>query len=187
VPKDAEDLIFDKMIKPLITLNVEIVYTEYYQRGLEPFPECAPELFDWATGRLRQNAPKEFKATTARTCDNRFFGVVVRDFSKRRAMPPEAVDPLGRNLKPATIDFRDNDILNKAMLTTSGISALDVWVSPDRFEFDKKLEVQVNNKTYFKGKPDLTDLGPFLEDQRLRGDRKQVYWLRVPIGGRSSR
>ena len=26
------------------------------------------------------------------------------------------------------------------------------------------------------------DLEPFLEDLRLRGDRQQIYWLKVPVG-----
>ena len=57
-----------------------------------------------------------------------------------------------------------------------------IWVSPLTFEFSQRLEVQVNGRTFYKGEPDLTDLAPYLEDLRIRGDREQPYWLRVTIG-----
>ena len=63
----------------------------------------------------------------------------------------------------------------------TGIKQLDVWVSPKLIDFKKKLEVRINGKTYFKGLAKL-DLEPMLEDLRLRGDRQQLYWLKVPAG-----
>ena len=61
-----------------------------------------------------------------------------------------------------------------------GIKRLDVWVSPKLIDFKKRIEVRVNTKV-FKAvvKPDL---GQLLEDLRIRGDRQQIYWMKVPVG-----
>jgi len=48
-------------------------------------------------------------------------------------------------------------------------------------DFKRKLEVRINDRPRYKGSVKLT-LDPFLEDLRLRGDRQQVYWLKVPVG-----
>ena len=47
--------------------------------------------------------------------------------------------------------------------------------------FAKRFELRVNNRTVVKtqAKPDLL---PLLEDLRVRGDRQQVYWVKVPVG-----
>lgn len=176
------EVIFDQLVKPLITRNHDIIYTEYFRRGLEPLPEEAPSLFAWMASRKRDPAPREFSALAGRDCDVRFHGLVIRGFANRRALPPEAVDPDGKNLKPASVEYRANSLLNKLVVKTGGVTALDVWVSPAVLDFSKRLEVQVNGKTVYRGEPKRTELGPFLDDLRFRGDRKQVYWLRVPFG-----
>lgn len=176
-----DPLIFEKWAKPLIVRNHDLIYVKYFKRGLEPFPEEAPQVFDWMEGRRRDPAPKQFEAETARDCDVRFFGVVVREFAARRTVAPEAADPLGRNLRPAKVEFRANNVLNKLVVGTNGVNALDVWVNPETLTFDKRIEVQVNGRTAYRDTPSLTALEPFLEDLRLRGDRQQVYWMRVSV------
>ncbi len=174
-----DPIVFEQWAKPQIMHNSELIYVKYFRRGLEALPEEAPQVFDWMTGRRRDPSPKEFEAATARDCDVRFFGVVIREFSPRRTVAPEAADPLGRNLRAAKIEFRANNVLNKLVVDTSGVLALDVWVNPDTLEFDKRVEVQLNGKSIYRDVPKLDALEPFLEDLRIRGDRQQVYWLRV--------
>jgi len=43
--------------------------------------------------RRRDPYPKKFEAVTARASDNRFYGIVIREFQPGRAMAPEAVEP----------------------------------------------------------------------------------------------
>lgn len=177
-------LIFD-LGKDLISRNFDVTYVEYYRRGLEDLPEEAPAIFDWMSRRRRDPLPKQADAVTARTCDDRFYGVVVHDFAARRAIPPEAADPLGKGIKPATIEVRANALNNTLYVNTAGLRQFDVWVSPKLIDFSKRAEVRVNGKALFKGLPPA-DLEPYLEDLRIRGDRQQVYALRVPVnlGGR---
>jgi len=151
------------------------------RRGLEALPEEATPIFDWMDRRRRDPAPKEFEALAARDSDNRFYGVVIREFLPGRAVAPEAVEPFGKNLKPATIKVKTSRVTNLVRVQTEGVKRLDVWISPKLIDLKKRFEVRINNKTFFKGmaKPDLE---PFLEDLRLRGDRQQIYWLKVPVG-----
>ncbi len=186
----AEDpIVFEQWAKPLILRNHDVRYVKMYRRGLEPFPEEIPTIMQWASARVRMPAPKQWEAVAGRETDDRFFGVVIRDFVAKRTVGPEAADPMGRNINPAEIKLRANTVLNKLILETSGIAALDVWAGPTQVDFSKRVEIQVNGKSVFKAQPDLQEFAPFLDDLRLRGDRRQALWLKVPVnlGGRQPR
>src|SRR5262249_35976911 len=177
----SPDVIFNTA-KGLIAKNYDVTYVEYYRRGLEDLPEEAPRIFDWMDHHpARDPYPKKFEAVTARVCDDRFWGVVVREFAPGRALEADAVDELGKNLNPAAISYQASALSNLIKISSNGIRRLDVWVSPKVVDFSKRVEIRINNRAYFKGmiKPDFE---PFLEDLRLRGDRKQNYWLKVSAG-----
>ena len=168
------------MAKDMITRNFNVTYVEYFRRGLDNLPEEAPFVFDWMGTLRRDPAPKQFAACSARECDDRFFGIVVREFVAGRAPAPEGVDPQGKSLHPATIDVTSSNLSNLLRVNTTGILQLDVWVSPKVLDFSKKVEVRVNKSRVFFG-PVKPDFEPYLEDLRLRGDRQQPYWLKVPV------
>lgn len=177
----ANEVVYGVVLKPLIAKSYDVTYLEYFRRGLEDLPEEVPAVFDWMDRRRREPYPKAFDAVTARTSDNRFYGVVIRDFSPGRTTAPEAADPDGKNLNPATVKQTSSAMSNLLRIQTGGVKSLDVWVSPKLIDFKRKMEVRINNKAFFKGtaKPDLA---PLLEDLRIRGDRQQVYWLKVSAG-----
>src|SRR5690606_28475825 len=124
-----------------------------------------------------------FKVVSARTSDDRFHGLVIRDFAPGRTPAPEAVDALGTTLDPASIECKTSTMSNLMVLSVSGIKALDVWFSPEYFDFGERIQVRVNGKRLFfdRIKPDL---GSLLEDVRIRGDRTQLYWAKLPLGGK---
>lgn len=169
------------LVKGLIARNFDVTYVEYTQRGWEDLPEEAPGLYDWMDRRRREPAPKVFEVVAGRSCDDRFYGLVIREFAPGRTTAPELLDPLGKNLRPATLELRTSALSNLLNIKASGVRSLDVWVSPRLIDFQKRMEVRVNNKRAFYGvaKPDLE---PFLEDLRVRGDRQQPYWLKVSVG-----
>jgi hypothetical protein len=179
-PTEGE-LVFDQWAKPQIQRNQDLLYTRYFRRGLERLPEEIPTVFQWLAGRTRDPAPRQFSAVTARECDNRFYGVVARSFGSGRTARPEGADPLGRNLKPAEIKGRANRVLNKLTVDTNGLLAFDVWVSPLTLDLTKRVEVEVGKRTVYKGQVDLDDPRAYLEDLRVRGDRRQPFWLKVPV------
>jgi hypothetical protein len=177
----ANEIVYGRYIKPLILKVWDVTYVEYHRRGLEEFPEEITPIFDWMDHHRRDPVPKAFDAVTARTCDSRFYGVVVQEFVPGRTTAPEAVEMLGENLSPATLKMKSSNLSNLIDLRATGVRQLDIWLSPKLVDFKRKLEVRVNGRPRFKGQASL-ELQPMLEDVRLRGDRQQVYWLKVSVG-----
>ncbi len=173
-------------IKDLMQKYPDVTYVEYYQRGAEEFFEESPRIFDWMDRRRREPFSRSFEALSARVCDDRFFGVVLDDFVVGRTTAPEAVEAMGKNLRPATIEFKHSELSNLLNIHVNGISKLHVWVSPKLIDFNKRMEVRVNGQAFFKGtaEPNMRD---YLDDLRIRGDRKQYYWLKVLRGGPANR
>ena len=177
----AREVVFDQYVKPLILDVQDVTYVDYLKRGLEALPEEVPVFFDWMDRHRRDPAPKAFEASTARDGDARFYGVIVREIAQGRSIAPEAADPFGKNIKPATIKMRSSVQGNLINLTTTGINRLDVWVSPRLIDFKKKVEIRVNEKPLLKAAVKL-EFDPMLEDLRIRGDRQQLYYLKVAMG-----
>src|SRR5262249_40308711 len=76
----ANEFIYTSYLKPLIQKSWDITYLEYHRRGLEKLPEEIPDAFNWMDRHRRDPYPKSFKVVTARTSDERFYGVVIREF-----------------------------------------------------------------------------------------------------------
>ena len=177
----CKEVVFDSFAKPMIIDSYDVTYVEYYRRGLEDLPEETPAIFDWMSKHKREPFPKSFEAYTARPGDARFFGVVVQELAPGRAIAPDAADPLGKNIRPARVTFRSSTISNSILLTAVGVNRLDVWVSPKVLDFKRRLEVKVNGRSLYKALP-KSDFAPMLTDLRYRGDRQQLYWLKVSTG-----
>jgi predicted esterase len=177
----GNEVVFGQKLKPLISRGWDVTYLEYLKRGLEDLPEEAAPALDWANRRRREPYPKAFDVLTARESDNRFYGIVVREFQPGRTTAPEAVDGFGKNLNPATIKMKSSGLSNLLNITTDGVKRLDIWLSPRLVDFHKRIEVRINGRSFFKGlaRPTLESL---LEDVRIRGDRQQVYWMKVAAG-----
>jgi hypothetical protein len=178
----ANELIFGTYVKPLILKAWDVTYVEYHRRGLEEFPEELTTFFDWMDRHHREPFPKSFDAVTARPCDNRFYGMVIREHSPNRTTAPEAVEVPGQNLTPARLKMRSSTLSNLLNIKAEGVKKLDVWVSPKVIDFKRKLEIRINSdKPFFRGQVKLS-LEPLLEDLRVRGDRQQIYWYKVAAG-----
>lgn len=177
----AGEVIFANYVKPSILKAWDVTYVEYHRRGLEEFPEEIPGYFEWMDRHRRDPTPKSFDVVSARPCDSRFYGVVIREHAAGRTTAPEAVEMLGQNLSPATIRMRSSSLSNLINLKVTGVKKLDVWLSPRLIDFKRKLEVRINDKPYFKGQLKLSPEA-LLEDLRLRGDRQQLYWHKIAAG-----
>jgi pimeloyl-ACP methyl ester carboxylesterase len=175
----ANEFIYSKYIKPLIIKTWDITYVEYHRRGLEALPEEIGPAFDWMDRHRRDPHPRSFKVHTARVSDDRFYGVVVREFGAGRTTDPAAAEVLGGNLKPATIEMKSSTISNLIRLQVEGVTALDIWLSPKLIDFKRKADIRINGKPYSRQAKIKLDLEPMLDDLRVRGDRQQLYWHRI--------
>ena len=158
----------------------DITYVEYFRRGLETLPEEVGPAFDWMDRHRRDPYPRSFKVQSARVSDDRFYGVVIREFDPGRTTAPGAVEVLGGNLNPATIEMKSAAISNLIRLdNVRGVAWLDVWLSPKLIDFSRKVEVRINGNTHSRAAKIKLDMEPMLDDLRVRGDRKQIYWHRI--------
>jgi pimeloyl-ACP methyl ester carboxylesterase len=179
----SNEVVFGNYLKPMILKTWDVTYMEFHHRGLEEFPEEIPTFFEWMNRRRREPAPKSFDAVSARTCDARRYGIVVRGFADGRTTSPEAAEMLGQNLRPASMKLKTSSISNLVDLQLDGITQLDIWLSPKIVDFKRKLEIRINRgrKSFYKGQPTL-EFKPMLDDLRMRGDRQQLYWFKVAAG-----
>ncbi len=140
-----------------------------------------PSLTGW-TATTANRSPSRSTSSQRDPCDNRFYGVVIREHSQNRTTAPEAVEMLGQNLSPARLKMRSSTLSNLLNIKAEGVKKLDVWLSPKLIDFKRKLEIRINSdKAFFKGQVKLS-LEPLLEDLRLRGDRQQIYWYKIAAG-----
>jgi pimeloyl-ACP methyl ester carboxylesterase len=177
----ANEFIFANYVKPLITKAWDITYVEYFRRGLEEIPEEIKPAYDWMDRHRRDPFPKSFKVATARISDDRFYGVVVREFGPGRTTAPEAVEVLGHNLSPATLEVKISSMSNMINLEVNGLKRVDVWLSPKLVDFKRKFVLQIHREPYWKGLLKL-EIESLLQDYRVRGDRQQLYWHRLTAG-----
>jgi pimeloyl-ACP methyl ester carboxylesterase len=176
----ANSFIFSQKIKPLILKTWDITYVEYLRRGLEALPEEIAPAFDWMDRHRRDPHPKSFKVLTARVSDDRFYGIVIREFDAGRTTDPGAVEVMGGNLNPATIEMKSSAISNLVQLNNvKGVSWLDIWLSPKLIDFNRKVEIRINGRPLSRQAKIKLDMEPMLDDLRVRGDRKQLYWHRI--------
>lgn len=176
----GEPQIILPLAKGLMQKNWDTTYVQYSKRGYEFFEEEIPFAFDWMAGRQRNPFPNEFSALAGREGDQRFFGVVIQEFSAGRCKTPESVDPLGENLKPASITAKYSSVANQIQLTSDGAKALDIWLSPRQFDFSKRVEVKLGGRSRFKGSASI-QWPEFLEDLAARCDTRQTYFMKVEI------
>ncbi len=178
----TETFLFEPL-KQLIRRNWDVTYVEYFVRGLEALPEEAPDLFDWMDRRRRTPHRDEFEVVACRPSDNRFYGIVLREIAQGQTTDPASADPLGKGLKSATVESDVSQLANQLRLSVSGVNAVDIWLAPEFFDFEKRLKIVVNGRRHVNAviKPNLESM---LEDVRIRGDRSQLYWAKVSLGGR---
>jgi pimeloyl-ACP methyl ester carboxylesterase len=186
----ANEIVFAKYIKPYILKAWDVTYLNYYRRGLEEFPEEVPTALDWMSRHRREPFPKEFKTSTARSSDNRFYGVVIKEFAPDSIEAPKLDDFLGESLNPATIEMKSSSLSNLIRLDVKGVEKLDVWLSPKLIDFKRRPDIRVNGRSYVTRQTKIKlDMATMLDDVRVRGDRQQLYWYRVTaqLGSRSRR
>ena len=176
----GEPQIILPMAKGLMQKNWDATYVQYSKRGYEFFQEEIPFAMDWMNGRQRNPAPNEFTAVAGREGDQRFFGLVIQEFSAGRSKTPETVDPLGENLKPSSISAKYSAVANQIQLTSDGVKSMDVWLSPRQFDFTKRVDVKLGGRSRFKGMPAI-QWPEFLDDLAARCDTRQTYFMKVEI------
>ncbi len=169
----------ESIFNQLVFKNRDVTLVSYAGRGMENLPEEIPDMVRWMLGRKRPSLSEidKFEVRTARSVDARYNGLVVRELDDDRSSEPEVTEPSGRNLNPAEIRYKAARPANLVSIEVEGVRAFDLWLAPDLIDLDDRVRVKINrNET--KGRPQLS-LANILEDVRLRGDRRRIYWFKL--------
>lgn len=169
------DKIVMDFCRRMIERGFDTTYVSHFGRGVENILGEVEPILDWCATRRRNPYPTKFEVVAGRPGDVRHFGLVARDFQTGRAPNPAAVSPDGSNLKPAKLGAQWAPGPGLLRITAEGVAGLDVWVPPPFLAESSNIEIRVNNRALFKGRPG-DDPQPMLEDFRVRGDRQQYYW-----------
>lgn len=159
--------------------NFNVTMAEYRGRGHEDFYEDILHIFDWMSHMRRNFFPREFKCKTMRQWDNFFWWIEIQGFPPRGVVDPaDWPPPKGTmaTLVEATMPLNTKNIIN----VRTGASHATVWISPEMFDFTKKINVMVNAQR-FTGRDQMVkpDVHTLLEDVRTRGDRQHPFWARL--------
>ena len=175
------DTVADNMrdLNKYFSKGIDICYSEYKERGFEPYSEELPRLIDWAETVRRKPIPEymDFEVKTLRTFDNHFHWIQAGTF------PPELFQPIvweDRNKKIRDMPISGKITPGGTVYVTHPGKSTTLWFSPGMIDFDERVRVHVNGTEQFNGT--LTpSVEALLEDLRLRADRKRLFWARLDL------
>ncbi len=167
---DKGDRVFDKIM--LRGSKFDFMMIEYLGRNGENLIDDLPKVIDWMDLHVRPAQPKQFKVSSLRKTDNRFFWLTAGGLPHDYLLP----NPPGeaQRITPMVIEGR---ILPQGNVITlkSPTKNYTLRLTTDLVDFnsEKRLVVKVGDRVEFNEflTPDVTAL---LDELRLRGDRTRL-------------
>ena len=159
----------------------ELTMVHYNGRPKEYFQEDIPEVFKWMEGPSRRWPDKtgfEFECRVLRNCDCYFW------FWEMDGVPDKYnIDPVMFTRTKSKVEMtlsgeiKANNVFKVGPINTTNIrNKTTLWLSPEYFDFSKRLVIQgrapqkmdvvASNKT-------------LLDDTLRRGDTKHIFWAGV--------
>jgi dienelactone hydrolase len=167
---------FDKWLQR----GYRALYSEYKGRGVEFFSADLPAVFDWMNRESRKRingvpelgkANQEFQ--TLRASDNRFYWLGADSIHERHLCNAQAV----LQTTPAYVQGVIGG--NQINVYTKGVKQVSVWLGLDYVDLSNPVTVRVNNAVVLKQGKIQPSLQLMLEDLWRRGDRQQLYVVRL--------
>lgn len=151
----------------------EAVVVQYQGRGHEDYQEEILNLFAWMNLHTRNFFPKEFTVYSLRPWDS-FFWWVETDQSK--PLDANIILPAewGKRATPAKTEAKV--LPTNGVMVSAGTAKATVFLSPDMVNFENRVNVRINGKTFAGIQPSVATI---LEDVRTRGDRQHPFWAKV--------
>lgn len=166
----TSDPVFNKIMQH--GSKYDFMLVDYLGRNGENLIEEIPKLYDWMDLRTDLNArppqPKQFKVTSLRKADNRFFWATAGGLPRDYILPFPAGE---RQVLPMEIEGKV--LPGNIIHLTSPTGRFSLRLTPDLVDFEKRLYVKISGKVKFQGF--LTpEMGAPLNELRLSGDRKRL-------------
>ncbi|MBN2579276.1 MAG: tetratricopeptide repeat protein [Pirellulales bacterium] len=162
-----------------LRFNFPVTVVEYQGRGHEDFYDEILRIFDWM-GRQRRNFyPQKFTCSSLREGDTFFWWIETAGLPPRTRVDPAAWPP-----PTGTHPFQVTGTITHAnsLKAIARAGRVTVWVSPKMLDFQRKVEITINNRRANPKEPFIQgNLHTLLEDVRTRGDRQHPFWARFDV------
>ena len=110
----------------------------------------------------------------------RFYGIVVRDFSPGRTTAPEAVEVLGQNLNPATIEMKSSRHLQPDPAGgEAGSRASTSGSAPSSSTSSAELEVRINDRPLTARPRSSSNANRCSKTSACAVIGSRLYWYRI--------
>jgi len=146
----------------------DLLYVEFPGRGLDPYADELPRMFDWMELHVRRPMPAEFEYSTLRQVDNAPFWVSA-DLPKTFVLPP----PPGAARGIELMKIKGKITAGNTVYVSSPGAQVRLRLSDGLVDLDDRVTVSINGKSkppqFFE--PDLKIM---LEDYRNNADRSRI-------------
>ena len=155
--------------------GVDVVYCEYKSRGYETYYEELERIFDWMELHRRATFVREWESEILRHTDADMYWIVPHELPDK-LREPIVWDQPRRRIR--TMQMEGKATVGNAVYIRHPGRSTTIWLSPELVDFDERVKVSVNGRVKFVGflQPSIEAL---LDDLRVRGDREQLYWVRL--------
>lgn len=167
-----------EMFLRLFTSGFDAIYVEYPGCGREMFPGELPTLFEWMDRKRRKPAPTQFKCTSARIADRRFYWLEADSFMPNATVAPELFKKA--KFTPAKMEGKasDNNIVDVQANMLKGVS---IYLPAKLVQLDAPdLTIRYRSKVVHRG-PVQPDWELMLRETRRTGDRKNLVVQRFRV------
>jgi hypothetical protein len=163
----------------MMTRGHNVIYCEFKARGIEPYFEETPRIFEWMALHRRAPLPREWEVEVLRHTDNDFYWLQLEGMPARLGTPIVWEPPPLRRI-PQPMKIEGKATVANAIYLKHPAEHATVWLSPDLVKFDERLKI------HHKGRQAYNDfvspqMGDLLEDLRVRGDRERLYWAKIAL------
>lgn len=168
--KGGRDTASDRVLNKIMQhgFKFDFMLVDYLGRNGENLIEEIPRLYDWMELHERSAPPKQFKVTSLRKTDNRFFWATAGALPKDYILP---FPPGERSVSPMKIEGK---VLQQNNINLEGPTGrFSLRLTPDMVDFEKRVYVKINGKMKYMEFPTQDASAP-LNELRLRGDRKRL-------------
>lgn len=163
----------------MMTRGHDVIYCEFKARGIEPYFEETPRIFEWMALHRRAPLPREWDVEILRQTDNDFYWLHLDGMPARLGAPIVWEPPRLRRI-PQPMPIEAKATVANAIYLKHPADHATVWLSPDLVKFGERLKI------HHKGRQAYNDfvsprMGDLLEDLRVRGDRERLYWAKIEL------
>jgi pimeloyl-ACP methyl ester carboxylesterase len=170
-----------------------MIWVDYKGRGVEWFGGELPSMFDWMRSKRRVFPMQQLgtdggggtfgnEFCTMRSCDNHFYWLSADDIN------PACFNSAAnwKNRQPASLHARITRENNFIWVKTSGVRKATIWLGrngkgEDMIDFDKPVTVTANLQARVLNQRLKPSAEVMLEDLYQRGDRQQLFLVKIPL------